>query len=276
MKKLILSIVIFIMAGTINLFAQSQEYIDAIGEMLEVYNIENLNKDEMKQMFITDLNESDSDSVVVDYESIVSKYMDTQYMEDIKHIYAEVYSAEVNIDEVRAITKSLSDKNLQQALANIHASSSILQEKVKEFLTANIIQNQEVSSPKLLPEVTPQYLVLVKKYEKAVNSKELIDNAINSITSYFGSQIQDEEQYNQIMQFFNGLFDIMKNNYSGFLANSMVNNVSEDELNLIINFYESEIGRKMNKASAAFSSNIFEIANKIDSKFKNWYKNNAK
>ncbi len=273
MKKFILSVMMFVMAGTMNLFAQSQEYIDAIAELISVDpSSAQMGKEDMQGTLtnlLTQLGMGESDAAPV-----VEKYLSTQFDEDMTSIMAELYYKHMTLDQVNSLIKTYKDPVMGSVLSKNTELSKNIQEATQQYLMNNIMglmSGQKLPAVELDENVSSEYMDLVKKNIEISNSKSLIDNARNSLVPSLVGQIQDEEQKKTMTNMMNTMFEALSNNFETLYANSAIGIITKQDLKTINAFQQTEEAKASNKALATITQNYLKLGEKIIGKFTDWY-----
>lgn len=273
MKKLILSVMMFVMAGTMNLFAQSQEYIDAIGELISVDpSSTQMGKEELKVTFtnlLTQLGMEESDAAPV-----VEKYLSTQFDEDMTSIMSEVYYNNMTLDQVKSLINTYKDTEMGNILLKNTELSKNIQEATQQYLMNNIMNlmsGKELPAVELDENVSSEYMELVKKNIETSNSKSMIDNARNSLVPSIVGNIQDEEQKKTMTNMMNTMFDALSNNFEILYANSAIGTFTKQDFKAINAFMQTEESKASQKVLASITQNYLEFGQKIIGKFTDWY-----
>lgn len=273
MKKFILSVMMFVMAGTMNLFAQSQEYINAIAELISVDpSSAQMGKEDMQGTLtnlLTQLGMGESDAAPV-----VEKYLSTQFDEDMTSIMAELYYKHMTLDQVNSLIKTYKDPVMGSVLSKNTELSKNIQEATQQYLMNNIMglmSGQKLPAVELDENVSSEYMDLVKKNIEISNSKSLIDNARNSLVPSLVGQIQDEEQKKTMTNMMNTMFEALSNNFETLYANSAIGTFTKQDLKTINAFLQTEESQASNRALADITQNYLEFGEKIIGKFTDWY-----
>lgn len=273
MKKFILSVMMFVMAGTMNLFAQSQEYIDAIGELISVDpSSTQMGKEELKVTFtnlLTQLGMEESDAAPV-----VEKYLSTQFDEDMTSIMSEVYYNNMTLDQVKSLINTYKDTEMGNILLKNTELSKNIQEATQQYLMNNIMNlmsGKELPAVELDENVSSEYMELVKKNIETSNSKSMIDNARNSLVPSIVGNIQDEEQKKTMTNMMNTMFDALSNNFEILYANSAIGTFTKQDFKAINAFMQTEESKASQKVLASITQNYLEFGQKIIGKFTDWY-----
>lgn len=273
MKKFILSVMMFVMAGTMNLFAQSQEYINAISELISVDpSSAQMGKEELKGTLtnlLTQLGMEASDAAPV-----VEKYLNTQFDEDMNNIMAELYYQHMTLDQVKSLIKTYKDPVMGNVLSKNTELSKNIQEATQQYLMNNIMglmSGQKLPAVELDGNVSSEYMELVKKNIEASNAKSMIDNARNSLVPGLIGQIQDEEQKQMMTNMMNTMFEALSNNFETLYANSAIGTFTKQDLKTINAFMQTEESQASNRALATITQNYLEFGEKIIGKFTDWY-----
>lgn len=273
MKKFILSVMMFVMAGTMNMFAQSQEYIDAIAELISVdHSSAQMGKEDMQGTLtnlLTQLGMGESDAAPV-----VEKYLSTQFDEDMTSIMAELYYQHMTLDQVKSLIKTYKDPVMGNVLSKNTELSKNIQEATQQYLMNNIMglmSGQKLPAVELDENVSSEYMDLVKKNIEISNSKSMIDNARNSLVPGLVGQIQDEEQKQMMTNMMNTMFEALSNNFETLYANAAIGTFIKQDLKSINAFLQTEEAQASNRALADITQNYLEFGEKIIGKFTDWY-----
>lgn len=256
-----------------NLFAQSQEYIDAIGELLSVdSSSKQMGKDGLQDTFtkiLTQLGIEESDAT-----PLVEKYMSTQFDEDMTSIMAELYYQHMTLDQVKAYINAYKDPAMSDVLAKNAELYNNMQQATQQYLTNNIMNlmsGNELPAVELDENVSSEYMDLVKKNIEISNSKSMIDNARNSLVTNLVGQIEDEEQKQMITNLMNKMFNALSNNFEILYANAAIGNLTKQNLKTINAFQQKEEYKASQKVLASITQNGFDFGQKIIEKFNDWY-----
>lgn len=273
MKNFILSVMLFVMAGTINLYAQSQEYIDAIGELISVDpSSTQIGKEELKVTFtnlLTQLGIEENNAT-----PIVEKYLSTQFYEDMTNIMAEFYYKHMTLNQVKSLIKKYKDPAMADVLEKNTELSKNIQEATQQYLmnnTMGLMSGKDLPAVELDANVSSEYMELIKKNIEISNSKSMIDNARNSLVPSLVEQIQDEEQKQMMTNMMNTMFEALSNNFETLYANSAIGIITKQDLKTINAFQQTEEAKASNKALAAITQNYLKLGEKIIGKFTDWY-----
>lgn len=273
MKKFILSVMMFVMTGTMNLFAQSQEYINAISELISVDpSSVQMGKEELQGTLtelLTQLGMGENDA-----RPVVEKYLSTQFDEDMASIMAELYYKHMTLDQVNSLIKTYKDPVMGNVLSKNTELSKNIQEATQQYLMNNIMglmSGQKLPAVELDENVSSEYMDLVKKNIEISNSKSLIDNARNSLVPSLVGQIQDEEQKKTMTNMMNTMFEALSNNFETLYANAAIGILTKQDLKTTNAFQQTEEAKASNKALADITQNYMEFGEKIIGKFTDWY-----
>lgn len=273
MKKFILSVMMFVMTGTMNLFAQSQEYINAISELISVDpSSAQMGKEELQGTLtelLTQLGIGENDA-----RPVVEKYLSTQFDEDMASIMAELYYKHMTLDQVNSLIKTYKDPVMGNVLSKNTELSKNIQEATQQYLMNNIMglmSGQKLPAVELDENVSSEYMDLVKKNIEISNSKSLIDNARNSLVPSLVGQIQDEEQKKTMTNMMNTMFEALSNNFETLYANAAIGILTKQDLKTTNAFQQTEEAKASNKALADITQNYMEFGEKIIGKFTDWY-----
>lgn len=273
MKKFILSVMMFVMAGTMNLFAQSQEYIDAIGELISLDNTSNqMGKEELQGTFVNllvNLGMEESEATPT-----VENYMNTQFDEDMKSILAEQYYQHLTLSQVKSLIKKYKDPVMSSVLEKNAELSKNMQEAAQQYLMNNIMglmSGQKLPAVELDANVSADYMDLVKKNIEASNAKSMIDNAKNSIVPKVLEQIDDEEQKQMMTNLFNTMFGALSDNFETLYANSAIGILTKKDLKNLNAFMQTEESKAGRKVLASITENMVEYGEQLIGKFTDWY-----
>ena len=273
MKKFILSVMMFVMAGTMNMFAQSQEYINAISELISLDPASNqMGKDDLKETFADILEREGIENSKA--ASLVEKYLSTQFDEDMNSIMAELYYQHMTLDQVKSLIKTYKDPAMGDVLAKNAELSKNMKETTQQYLMNNIMNlmsGKELPAVELDGNVSSEYMDLVKKNIEISNAKSMIDNAKNNIVPRFLEQIGDEEQKQMIINLFNTMFEALSNNFETLYANSAIGTITKQDLKNINAFQQTEEAKASHKVLASVTENMVEYGEKLIGKFTDWY-----
>ncbi|MCQ2255558.1 MAG: DUF2059 domain-containing protein [Bacteroidaceae bacterium] len=273
MKKFILSAMMFVMAGTMNMFAQSQEYINAISELISLDPASNqMGKDDLKETFADILEREGIENSKA--ASLVEKYLSTQFDEDMNSIMAELYYQHMTLDQVKSLINIYKDPAMGDVLAKNAELSKNMKEATQQYLTNNIMNlmsGKELPAVELDGNVSSEYMELVKKNIEISNAKSMIDNAKNNIVPRFLEQIGDEEQKQMIINLFNTMFEALSNNFETLYANSAIGTITKQDLKNINAFQQTEEAKASHKVLASVTENMVEYGEKLIGKFTDWY-----
>lgn len=273
MKKFILSVMMFVMTGTMNLFAQSQEYINAISELISVDpSSVQMGKEELQGTLtelLTQLGMGENDA-----RPVIEKYLSTQFDEDMASIMAELYYKHMTLDQINSLIKTYKDPVMGNVLSKNTELSKNIQEATQQYLMNNIMglmSGQKLPAVELDENVSSEYMDLVKKNIEISNSKSLIDNARNSLVPSLVGQIQDEEQKKTMTNMMNTMFEALSNNFETLYANAAIGILTKQDLKTTNAFQQTEEAKASNKALADITQNYMELGEKIIGKFTDWY-----
>lgn len=273
MKKFILSAMMFVMAGTMNMFAQSQEYINAISELISLDPASTqMGKDDLKETFADILEREGIENSKA--ASLVEKYLNTQFDEDMNSIMAELYYQHMTLDQVKSLIKTYKDPAMGDVLAKNAELSKNMKEATQQYLMNNIMNlmsGKELPAVELDGNVSSEYMELVKKNIEISNAKSMIDNAKNNIVPRFLEQIGDEEQKQMITNLFNTMFGAMSDNFETLYANSAIGTITKQDLKNINAFQQTEEAKASHKVLASVTENMVECGEKLIGKFTDWY-----
>lgn len=275
MKKLIISVMMFMMAGTMNMFAQSQEYIDAISELISLNPESNLmGKDDLKETFTKML---EGDSLENDAaSSLVEKYLNTQFDEDMASIMAEVYYQHMTLDQVKSLINIYKDPAMGDVLAKNSELSKNMQDATQQYLMSNIMNlmsGKELPAVELDGNVSSDYMELIKKNIETSNAKSIIDNARNNLVPGLAGQIQDEDQKQMMINMMNSMFEALSKNFEIIYANAAIGTITKQDLKNINAFQQTEECKASQKVLASMTQNYLEFGQKVIGKFTDWYEN---
>ena len=273
MKKFILSAMMFVMAGTMNMFAQSQEYINAISELISLDPASNqMGKDDLKETFADILEREGIENSKA--ASLVEKYLNSQFDEDMTSIMAEQYYQHMTLDQVKSLIKTYKDPAMGDVLAKNAELSKNMKEATQQYLMNNIMNlmsGKELPAVELDGNVSSEYMELVKKNIEISNAKSMIDNAKNNIVPKVLEQIGDEEQKQMITNLFNTMFGAMSDNFETLYANSAIGTITKQDLKNINAFQQTEEAKASHKVLASVTENMVEYGEKLIGKFTGWY-----
>lgn len=275
MKKLIISVMMFVMAGTMNMFAQSQEYIDAISELISLDPESNLmGKDDLKETFTKIL---EGDSLENDAaSSLVEKYLSTQFDEDMASIMAEVYYQHMTLNQVKSLINIYKDPAMSDVLAKNAELSKNMQDATQQYLMSNIMNlmsGKELPAVELDGNVSSDYMELIKKNIENSNAKSMIDNARNNLVPGLAGQIQDEDQKQMMINMMNNMFEALSKNFEIIYANAAIGTITKQDLKNINAFQQTEECKASQKVLASMTQNYLEFGQKVIGKFTDWYEN---
>ncbi|MCF0208185.1 MAG: hypothetical protein HUK07_01940 [Bacteroidaceae bacterium] len=260
-------------ACTLNVQAQSQEYINTLDELFTLapsHKIEPNNEGiyaELTKNFDPDKYTEEETKAIID------KYFETEYKDKLKNIAVESFYKHISLEELQALIDYNKRPEMQKAKANDNILQKNIIENVNKYLTdnfSNIFEGKEAETIQLKPEIGESYFALVKEYNKCSNTISIIENMKNPIIENMSYNFPEGEVKQKVIDAVNKMFENIYNNLDVIFSNSVYGYRTEEELKTFIQFTKIKEYTKYTNALNEYGNNLVEFALNYKEHFISW------
>lgn len=272
MKKILLAVTLALLASCSPKNA-TDNYRETLKQLILSDSTNTTMQKMQMKMFILYLQENDQHQLSTDealkFEKCLEKYLDTQYIDDMVDIMLPCYRENVSEQQLAQISDLMSRPDIKQAYTHSVSLNNQLLTDVGIILKKVFESIKYGHSPDMpiAVQCTKDYRHKFDIYWKSTRVEQTVYSIVNNVFENSDNDADTEDAKNIVKS----VLDITK----VMMLNTFSYNITEPELDCLIELMTSDGYRAQLNALECFTRNPTKIQDDIKKAFVNWYMDNS-